>query len=111
RGPDPGARLAVRIAPLRARAVERHERRSLPVRSASDYRDWTAAFTWTAARQPGLAFRDGAYRRRSGGGRAEQALAARNGGTRVRSSRRAIAGARCEGRETAVINWAAPPVV
>ena len=86
RGPDARPRLAVRAAPVRARAAERHGRRSVSVRSAPHHRHRTAAAARAAARQPRPAVGHGADCRGAGRGRA------RAGCRRSRPSSAATAG-------------------
>src|SRR5206468_6300217 len=102
RGPDAGPRLAVRAAAVRARAVEQHERGSVSLRSAPHHRQRPAPPARTAAGQPRSAVGHGADCGSAGGRWAEQAVAARNGGTRLWTARGSIAGSGGEGREALV---------
>ena len=72
-GRDARPRLAVRAAAVRARAVERHGRRSVPLRSAPHHRHRPAQAARTAARQPRPAIGNGADCRGARGRRAEPA--------------------------------------
>ena len=86
RGPDAGARLAVRAAAVRAGAAERHGRRSVPLRSAPHHRHRPAAAARPPARQPRPAIGHGADCRGAGRRRA------RAGCRRSRRSSAATAG-------------------
>ena len=88
RRPRPHARprLAVRAAAVRARAAERHARRSVPLRSAPHHRHAARRkLRGRAARQPRSAIRDGADCRGARGGRARAGVAARNRRARLRA--------------------------